>query len=246
MGAQDGARIVLSGVDLIRDEDGAFRVLEDNVRVPSGVSYVLENRQAVAELMSEAIGDQLRPAGQDFPAKLHAALRAVAPWNVTDPTVVVLTPGVYNSAYFEHTLLAREMGVELVEGRDLICRNNQVFVRTTASEMPVHVIYRRIDDEFLDPVQFRPDSLLGLAGPDQRRPGRQRHHRQRDRQRRRRRQARLHLRSRHHPVLPRRGADPAECRHLPDGGARTTASSRWNTSPNWSSSRSTAPAARAS
>ncbi len=161
---QDGARIVLSGVDLIRDETGAFRVLEDNVRVPSGVSYVLENRQAVAELMSEAIGDQLVRPVSDFPAKLHAALRAVAPWNVADPTVVVLTPGVYNSAYFEHTLLAREMGVELVEGRDLICRNNKVFVRTTAGEMPVHVIYRRIDDDFLDPLQFKPDSMLGLPG----------------------------------------------------------------------------------
>ena len=156
--------MVLSGVDLIRDEEGTFRVLEDNVRVPSGVSYVLENRQAVAELMSEAIGGQLVRPVSDFPAKLHAALRAVAPWNVTDPTVVVLTPGVYNSAYFEHTLLAREMGVELVEGRDLICRNNQVYVRTTASEMPVHVIYRRIDDEFLDPVQFRQDSMLGCPG----------------------------------------------------------------------------------
>ena len=164
IGAQDGARVVLSGVDLIRDEAGTFRVLEDNVRVPSGVSYVLENRQAVAELMSEAIGDQLVRPVADFPAKLHAALRAVAPSSVTDPTVVVLTPGVYNSAYFEHTLLAREMGVELVEGRDLICRNNQVFVRTTASEMPVHVIYRRIDDEFLDPVQFRQDSMLGCPG----------------------------------------------------------------------------------
>ncbi len=164
MSAQDGARIVLSGVDLIRDENGVFRVLEDNVRIPSGVSYVLENRQAVVELMTEAIGDQIVRPVSDFPAKLHAALRAVAPWNVSDPTVVVLTPGVYNSAYFEHTLLAREMGVELVEGRDLICRNNQVFVRTTASEMPVHVIYRRVDDEFLDPVQFRADSLLGCPG----------------------------------------------------------------------------------
>ena len=160
MNAQDGARIVISGVDLIRDENGEFRVLEDNVRIPSGVSYVLENRQAVTQVLSEAGADQqVRPVSE-YPGRLLAALRAVAPWNVTDPNVVVLTPGVYNSAYFEHTLLAREMGVELVEGRDLICRNNRVFLRTTASEMPVHVIYRRVDDEFLDPVQFRADSLL--------------------------------------------------------------------------------------
>jgi len=164
MNAQDGARIVISGVDLIRDENGEFRVLEDNVRIPSGVSYVLENRQAVTQVLSEAGGDQrVRPVSE-YPGRLLAALRAVAPWNVTDPNVVVLTPGVYNSAYFEHTLLAREMGVELVEGRDLICRNNRVFLRTTASEMPVHVIYRRVDDEFLDPVQFRADSLLGSPG----------------------------------------------------------------------------------
>jgi uncharacterized circularly permuted ATP-grasp superfamily protein len=161
---QDGARIVMAGIDLIRDEAGTFRVLEDNVRVPSGVSYVLENRQAVAQVLAEAGGDQLVRPVSEYPGRLLAALRAVAPWNVTDPSVVVLTPGVYNSAYFEHTLLAREMGVELVEGRDLICRNNRVYVRTTTSEMPVHVIYRRIDDEFLDPVQFRPDSMLGVPG----------------------------------------------------------------------------------
>ena len=164
MNAQDGARIVISGVDLIRDENGEFRVLEDNVRIPSGVSYVLENRQAVTQVLSEAGADQLVRPVSEYPGQLLAALRAVAPWNVTDPNVVVLTPGVYNSAYFEHTLLAREMGVELVEGRDLICRNNRVFLRTTSSEMPVHVIYRRVDDDFLDPMQFRADSLLGSPG----------------------------------------------------------------------------------
>ena len=164
MDGQDGARIVISGVDLIRDEHGAFRVLEDNVRVPSGVSYVLENRQAVSQVLSEAGGDQQIRSVAEYPGRLLAALRAVSPSNVSDPTVVVLTPGVYNSAYFEHTLLAREMGVELVEGRDLICRNNRVFVRTTAGEMPVHVIYRRLDDEFLDPMQFRLGFDAGLAG----------------------------------------------------------------------------------
>src|ERR1700712_4012064 len=164
MDGQDGARIVISGVDLIRDEHGAFRVLEDNVRVPSGVSYVLENRQAVSQVLSEAGGDQQIRSVAEYPGRLLAALRAVSPANVNDPTVVVLTPGVYNSAYFEHTLLAREMGVELVEGRDLICRNNRVFLHTTSSEMPVNVIYRRVDDEFLDPMQFRADSLLGSPG----------------------------------------------------------------------------------
>ena len=128
------------------------------------MSYVLENRQAVTQVLSEAGADQrVRPVSE-YPGQLLRALRAVAPWNVTDPNVVVLTPGVYNSAYFEHTLLAREMGVELVEGRDLICRNNRVFLRTTSSEMPVNVIYRRVDDEFLDPMQFRADSLLGSPG----------------------------------------------------------------------------------
>ncbi len=164
MDGQDGARIVISGVDLIRDEQGTFRVLEDNVRVPSGVSYVLENRQAVSQVLAEAGGDQQIRSVAEYPGRLLAALCAVAPSNINDPTVVVLTPGVYNSAYFEHTLLAREMGVELVEGRDLICRNNHVFVRTTAGEMPVHVIYRRLDDEFLDPMQFRLDSMLGSPG----------------------------------------------------------------------------------
>ncbi len=164
MSEQDGARIVISGVDLIRDEKGEFRVLEDNVRVPSGVSYVLENRQAVSQVLSEAGEDQHIRSIAEYPGRLLAALRKVAPSNVGDPTVVVLTPGVYNSAYFEHTLLAREMGVELVEGRDLVCRGNRVFVRTTAGEMPVHVIYRRLDDEFMDPVQFRLDSMLGSPG----------------------------------------------------------------------------------
>ena len=165
MSGQDGARIVISGVDLIRDENGTFRVLEDNVRVPSGVSYVLENRQAVAQVLVEAGADHDVRAVSEYPGRLLAALMAVAPPNLNgEPTVVVLTPGVYNSAYFEHTLLAREMGVELVEGRDLICRNNRVFVRTTAGEMPVHVIYKRVDDEFVDPLQFRLDSLLGSPG----------------------------------------------------------------------------------
>jgi uncharacterized circularly permuted ATP-grasp superfamily protein len=161
---QDGARIVVSGLDLVRDSDGTFRVLEDNLRTPSGVSYVLQNRLALSQVFGEVSADtEIRPVAE-YPARLLAALRFIAPPAVSDPTVVLLTPGIYNSAYFEHALLASEMGIELVEGRDLFCSNNRVFVRTTAGDMPVHVIYRRIDDEFLDPVHFRPDSLLGSPG----------------------------------------------------------------------------------
>ncbi|WP_414989222.1 circularly permuted type 2 ATP-grasp protein [Aeromicrobium sp.] len=159
-----GVRVHVAGVDLIRDGDGAFRVLEDNVRVPSGVSYVMTNRRALSGALPEVVaGHRIRPV-QQYSLHLLAALRAAAPAGVSDPTVVVLTPGVYNSAYFEHTLLARTMGVELVEGRDLVCQGGRVAMRTTRGLEPVHVIYRRIDDEFLDPAAFRPDSMLGVPG----------------------------------------------------------------------------------
>jgi uncharacterized circularly permuted ATP-grasp superfamily protein len=157
-------RVHVSGIDLVRGEDGQFRVLEDNVRVPSGVSYVMENRRAVAQVFPEAFTTQrIRPVS-DYPQRLLAALRAAAPEGVVDPTVVVLTPGVRNSAYFEHALLARSMGVELVEGRDLVCAGNRVKMRTTSGGRPVDVIYRRVDDDFLDPVQFRADSVLSCPG----------------------------------------------------------------------------------
>ncbi|BCJ72331.1 hypothetical protein CS0771_18750 [Catellatospora sp. IY07-71] len=160
----NGVRVHVAGVDLIRDEAGEFRVLEDNVRTPSGVSYVMENRRAMAHALPEAFtATRVRPV-ESYPGMLLQALRAAAPAGVDDPTVVVLTPGVHNSAYFEHALLAREMGVELVEGRDLVCAGNEVAMRTTAGEQRVDVIYRRIDDEFLDPVHFRADSMLGCAG----------------------------------------------------------------------------------
>ncbi|MBE0010726.1 MULTISPECIES: circularly permuted type 2 ATP-grasp protein [unclassified Arthrobacter] len=159
-----GVRVHISGIDVVRDQEGTFRVLEDNVRVPSGVSYVLENRRAMAKGLPEAFGQQhIRPV-EEYPRRLLAALRKTAPSSAEDPTVVVLTPGVFNSAYFEHTLLAGLMGVELVEGRDLICRGNRVYMRTTAGEQRVDVIYKRIDDEFLDPLQFRSDSMLGCPG----------------------------------------------------------------------------------
>ncbi len=159
-----GVRVHISGIDVVRDAAGTFRVLEDNVRVPSGVSYVLENRRAMAKGLPEAFGQQLIRPVEEYPRRLLSALRKTAPAGVDDPTVVVLTPGVFNSAYFEHTLLAGLMGVELVEGRDLICRGNRVYMRTTAGEQRVDVIYKRIDDEFLDPLQFRADSMLGCPG----------------------------------------------------------------------------------
>jgi len=160
----NGVRIQVSGIDLIRDEHGDWRVLEDNVRVPSGVSYVISNRRVMAQTLPELfMSMRVRPVG-DYPHRLLGALRAAAPEGVEDPTVVVLTPGVYNSAYFEHTLLARLMGVELVEGRDLFCSGGRVWMRTTAGPTRVDVIYRRVDDDFLDPLQFRADSMLGSPG----------------------------------------------------------------------------------
>ncbi|MCU1688302.1 MAG: hypothetical protein JWN61_2665 [Pseudonocardiales bacterium] len=160
----NGVRVHVAGIDLIRDEQGEFRVLEDNVRVPSGVSYVMANRVAMTHSWAEMLGGtRLRPVSQ-YPQRLLAALRMAAPRGVADPCVVVLTPGVYNSAYFEHALLARSMGVELVEGRDLICSGGTVRMRDTAGERRVDVIYRRVDDEYLDPVQFRSDSMLGAPG----------------------------------------------------------------------------------
>ena len=148
----------------MRDEAGAFRVLEDNVRVPSGVSYVIENRRAMTQSIPAVFGEHRVHPVHEYPARLLTALRAAAPSGISDPTVAVLTPGIYNSAYFEHALLARLMGVELLEGRDLVCRNNRLRMRTTDGERPVHVIYRRVDDEFLDPLHFRSDSQMGCPG----------------------------------------------------------------------------------
>ncbi|MGE3285644.1 MAG: circularly permuted type 2 ATP-grasp protein [Pseudonocardia sp.] len=160
----NGVRIHVAGIDLVRDEQGTFRVLEDNLRNPSGVSYVMENRRTMARVFPDLFARQKVRAVGDYGTHLLRALRAAAAANAADPTVVVLTPGVHNSAYFEHSLLARQMGAELVEGRDLFCRDNVVYMRTTEGEQQVDVIYRRIDDDFLDPLQFRPDSVLGVAG----------------------------------------------------------------------------------
>ena len=156
--------IHICGTDLIRGADGQYMVLEDNGRCPSGVSYVLENRRAMKRSfpgMFESIG--VRPV-EHYPQELVKMLHYVAPKGIADPTIVLLTPGVYNSAYFEHTYLARQMGIEIVEGRDLVVKDAHVFMRTTKGLKPVHVIYRRIDDDFLDPTVFRRDSLLGVPG----------------------------------------------------------------------------------
>jgi uncharacterized circularly permuted ATP-grasp superfamily protein len=160
----NGVRVHVAGIDLIRDEAGQFRVLEDNIRVPSGVSYVIENRLAMTRTFPALFAEQSVHRVDDYPSRLLAALIAAAPRGTSDPCVVVLTPGVHNAAYFEHTLLARLMGVELVEGRDLFCSRNRVYVHTTRGRRPVDVIYSRIDDDFLDPLHFRPDSVIGCPG----------------------------------------------------------------------------------
>jgi uncharacterized circularly permuted ATP-grasp superfamily protein len=160
----NGVRVHVAGIDLVRDETGRLRVLEDNVRIPSGVSYVVENRLAMTRTFPALFAEQHVNPVDDYPARLLAALRAAAPPRARDPEVVVLTPGVGNAAYFEHALLARLMGVELVEGRDLLCSGSRVFVHTTGGRRPVDVIYRRVDDDFLDPLQFRPESVIGCPG----------------------------------------------------------------------------------
>lgn len=159
-----GTYVHVCGIDIIRDENGDFRILEDNARTPSGVSYVVENRhlmlRAFPDLMS---GVKLRPV-DDYGRRLRAAMTAIAPGDADDPQVVLLSPGIYNSAYFEHVFLAREMGVPLVQGSDLVVENDCIFMRTTAGLRRVHTIYRRLNDDFLDPEVFRPESMLGVPG----------------------------------------------------------------------------------
>ncbi|MGK2938340.1 MAG: circularly permuted type 2 ATP-grasp protein [Solirubrobacteraceae bacterium] len=154
----------VAGCDLVRDADGSWRVLEDNVRTPSGISYVLENRTAMTRLVPQLFNTyRVRPVDH-YPQLLLAALRAVAPAAEGEATVVVWTPGSMNSAYFEHSFLARQMGVELVEASDLVVRDDVLYMRTTSGLKRVHAVYRRLDDDFIDPLEFRPDSLLGVPG----------------------------------------------------------------------------------
>ncbi|MGL6134384.1 MAG: circularly permuted type 2 ATP-grasp protein [Prochlorococcaceae cyanobacterium] len=153
----------ISGLDLVRDGQGTWRVLEDNLRCPSGVAYFLENRRVMKRMFPSLFSGRTVQPIDDYPSHLLRSLRELAPWTET-PNVVLLTPGVYNSAYFEHSYLAQQMGIQLVEGRDLVVQNERVWLRSTSGLELVDVIYRRIDDDFLDPAVFRSDSILGVRG----------------------------------------------------------------------------------
>jgi len=159
-----GVFIHVAGIDVVRVSNGEWYVLEDNARVPSGVSYMLENRETMMRLFPELFAAHAVAPVNHYPEVLLRTLKAAAPAGVSAPTLVVLTPGHFNSAYFEHAFLAREMGVELVEGQDLVVDDDRVFMRTTEGLKRVDVIYRRIDDDFLDPLAFNPDSFLGMPG----------------------------------------------------------------------------------
>jgi uncharacterized circularly permuted ATP-grasp superfamily protein len=154
----------IAGIDLIRNNDGTFYILEDNLRTPSGVSYMLENREITKRLFPDLLPRNKVRSVMEYPSLLLKNLKSLSPRQNSNPTIVVLTPGMYNSAYFEHTTLARMMGVELVEGRDLVVDNHKVFMKTTLGLQQVDVIYRRVDDDYLDPLVFRPESTLGVSG----------------------------------------------------------------------------------
>ena len=159
-----GTYVHICGTDIVRDQHGDFLVLEDNARTPSGVSYVVENRHLMSRTFPDLMaGFRLRPV-DDYGRRLLEAMTEIAPEGIDDPQVVLLSPGIYNSAYFEHVFLAREMGVPLVEGADLVVEDDRVWMRTTGGRRPVHTIYRRIGDDFLDPLVFRADSMLGVPG----------------------------------------------------------------------------------
>lgn len=154
----------IAGIDLIRNNDGTFYILEDNLRTPSGVSYMLENREITKRLFPDLLPNNKVRSVMEYPSLLHKNLKTLSPRQIQHPTIVVLTPGIYNSAYFEHTTLARLMGVELVEGRDLVVDNHKVYMKTTLGLQQVDVIYRRVDDDYLDPLVFKPESTLGVSG----------------------------------------------------------------------------------
>src|ERR1700753_457908 len=154
----------IAGIDLIRDYDGTFYVLEDNLRTPSGVSYMLENREITKRLFPDLMPQCGVRSVMEYPNILYKNLLSLSPRQISNPTIVLLSPGIYNSAYFEHTTLARLMGVELVEGRDLVVNNHKVYMKTTTGLQQVDVIYRRVDDDYLDPLVFNPGSMLGVAG----------------------------------------------------------------------------------
>ena len=199
--------VSVAGTDLVRLPDGRFAVLEDNLRVPSGVSYMLTNRQIIKRVFPELF-TEYSPCGRSTTTGWRCSRRCDRSRRTTEPnpTIVLLTPGVFNSAYFEHTFLARQMGIELVEGRDLMVHDNVVYMRTTAGLRRVDVIYRRVDDDFIDPLAFRSDSRLGVPGLFNAYRAGQRVDRQRHRHRRRRRQGGVRVRAGDHQVLSRRGA----------------------------------------
>jgi uncharacterized circularly permuted ATP-grasp superfamily protein len=160
-----GRYVHIAGIDLVRVDEGTFYVLEDNARTPSGVSYMLENREAMMRLVPELFGRHRIAPVENYPDALLATLRSVAPRSASrDPVAVLLTPGRFNSAFYEHSFLADKLGIELVEATDLFAKDDVVYMRTTEGPMRVDVIYRRVDDEFLDPLVFRPDSVLGVPG----------------------------------------------------------------------------------
>nr|WP_315157045.1 circularly permuted type 2 ATP-grasp protein [uncultured Flavobacterium sp.] len=154
----------IAGIDLIRGAKGEFYVLEDNLRCPSGVSYMLENREITKRIFPDMLATNKVNTVGNYPNIFHNILISLSPRNVSKPNVVLLTPGVYNSAYYEHTFLARQMGIPLVEGRDLVVNNNKVYMKTTSGLQQVDVIYRRLDDDYLDPLVFKPESTLGVPG----------------------------------------------------------------------------------
>ena len=156
--------IHISGIDLIRGDEGKFYILEDNLRTPSGVSYMLENREVTKRLFPDLLTENHVRMVNNYPLLLHSILLSLSPRAIKNPVAVILTPGVFNSAYYEHTFLARQMGIPLVEGSDLVVNNHKVFMKTTRGLAQVDVIYRRVDDEFLDSLTFRPDSILGVPG----------------------------------------------------------------------------------
>lgn len=154
----------IAGIDLIRGADGIFYVLEDNLRTPSGVSYMLENREVTKRIFPEMLSANKVKMINSYPLELNEILASLSPRDTQQPNVVILTPGIYNSAYYEHTFLARQMGIPLVEGRDLVVDNHKVYMKTTTGLQQVDVVYRRLDDEYIDPLVFRPDSILGVPG----------------------------------------------------------------------------------
>ena len=216
-----GVRVHVAGIDLVRDGAGSFRVLEDNLRTPSGISYVIENRRAMTHVFPELFASHRIRRVADYPQRLLEAFRATAPPGVDDPCVVVLTPGIHNAAYFEHSFLARQMGVELVEGRDLVCRDQRVVHAhdrgRAAGRRRLPARRRRVPR----PGALPPRLGARLRGHPQRGARRQRHDRQCAGQRRRRRQGGLPVRARDDRVLPRRGADPRQRRDVPARGSPT-------------------------